>query len=135
MPVVRHGRPKIVVWKGESHTRPNPGETVCHIACAAGSLVHPFSDFFLNILEIDGLQMLHLNPNVVMTLSMFAYFCKMFVGVRLLVDLFRRFFMARYTSSGNAPPVGCVYFVPRPGSFFLEIPKKISHSKSSITSS
>lgn len=46
----------------ESHTRTQAREVVYPIAYAARGLVLPFSDLFLNILEIYGLHMLHLTP-------------------------------------------------------------------------
>lgn len=55
-----------------------------------------------------GLQMLHLTPNAVMTLSVFAHFCEMFVGVRPSVDLFHRFFVAKHMN-GPACRVRLLY--------------------------
>uniref|UniRef100_A0A0E0KP74 Transposase (putative) gypsy type domain-containing protein n=1 Tax=Oryza punctata TaxID=4537 RepID=A0A0E0KP74_ORYPU len=84
----RIGWQKIVVRKGESRTRPNMREAV--------------------ILEIYGLQTLHLTPNAMTTLGVFTHFYEMFVGLRSSVDLLRCFFMARYTSLGKAPPARCI---------------------------
>ena len=38
-------------------------------------LVHPFSDFFYVVLRRYRLQTLHLHPNSVILLSIFAYYC------------------------------------------------------------
>lgn len=62
MSTSRAGRPTLMVRIEESHTRPQAREVVYPIAYAAKGLVLPFSDFFLNILEIYGLHMLHLTP-------------------------------------------------------------------------
>ena len=55
-------------------------------------LVPPFSDFFLEILRAYELKLLHLNPGTILDLSVFAYACEAFVGVKPSVVLFRHFF-------------------------------------------
>ena len=42
----------------------------------AVGLVPPFSDFFYEVLDHYGLQALHLHPNYVLLLSIFAYYCE-----------------------------------------------------------
>ena len=70
---------------------PVEGDAVIfHDFCAAG-LVPPFSEFFLAVLETYGLHMLHLHPNAVVTLSLFAYACEAYVGVAPSIALFRHF--------------------------------------------
>ena len=69
-----------------------PGEVVIfHDFCVAG-LISPFSEFFMAILEVYGLHMLHLPPNAVIILSLFAYVCEAYVGVMLSAALFRHYF-------------------------------------------
>ena len=48
---------------------------IFHDFCAAG-LIPPFSEFFMAVLEAYKLHMLHLHPNVVVTLSLFTYVCE-----------------------------------------------------------
>ena len=55
-------------------------------------LVPPFSDFFYVVLSHYGLHALHLHPNSVLLLSIFAFYCEAFVGVMPSVALFRHFF-------------------------------------------
>ena len=45
-------------------------------------LVPPFSDFLLAILEVYQIQLLHLHPNSILILAIFAYFCEAYVGIR-----------------------------------------------------
>lgn len=45
------------------------------------SLVPPFSDFFLCIMDEYGLLMLQLHPNAIITMAVFAYLCENFVFV------------------------------------------------------
>ena len=71
-------------------------------------LIPPFSDFFIAILEHYQIQLLHLHPNAILTLSIFAYFCEAYVGVRPSVDFFRNFFSLHLLSYTET--TGCVSF-------------------------
>ena len=55
-------------------------------------LVPPFSDFFYAVLSHYKLHALHLHPNSVLLLSIFAFYCEAFVGVMPSVALLRHFF-------------------------------------------
>ena len=91
---------------------PAQGDAVIfHDFCAAG-LVPPFSEFFLAVLETYGLHMLHLHPNVVVLLSLFAYVCEAYVGVTPSIALFRHFFVPHMGRSRWVS--GCVVFKLRP---------------------
>ena len=58
-------------------------------------LVPPYSDFFYAVLRHYRLQALHLHPNSVLLLSIFAYYCEAHVGVMPSVALLRHFFSLR----------------------------------------
>ena len=58
-------------------------------------LVPPFSDFFYEVLDHCRLQTLHLHPNSVLLLVIFAYYCEAHVGVRPSVALLRHYFYLR----------------------------------------
>ena len=79
--------------------------------CAAG-LIPPFSEFFMAVLEMYGLHMLHLHPTVVVTLSLFAYVCKAYVGVVPSVALSHHFFTPHMGRSTWI--FGCVSFILQP---------------------
>ena len=64
------------------------------------------------ILETYGLHMLHLHPNVVVMLSLFAYACEAYVGVTLSITLFCHFFVPHMGRSRWIS--GCVSFKLRP---------------------
>ena len=55
-------------------------------------LVPPFSDFFLAVLERYQIQILHLHPNSILILSIFAYLCEAYIGIPPSVDLFSSFY-------------------------------------------
>ena len=68
----------------------------------AVGLVPPFSDFFYEVLDHYGLQALHLHPNSVLLLSIFAYYCEVYLGVMPSVALLCHLFFLR-VSEGHAP--------------------------------
>ncbi|KAE8809111.1 hypothetical protein D1007_14289 [Hordeum vulgare] len=72
-------------------------------------LVPPFSDFFYAILSHYQIQALHLQPNSVLLLAIFAFYCEAFVGVRPSVALFRHFFSLRFTAPGQRS--ACISFI------------------------
>ena len=71
-------------------------------------LVPPFSDFLLAILEVYQIQLLHLHPNSILILAIFAYLCEAYIGIRPSVALFRSFYSLRSTAPGER--LGCVSF-------------------------
>ena len=122
MPAPNERRAAVTVEAGGDRLRPRePNQVVYCTAYAAAGLIPPFSDFFLQILEVYGLQMLHLTPHAVMLLGIFAHFCEMFVGILPSVDLFRRHFIVRHTgtrTAGVPELAGCVKFSLRAGAEF-----------------
>jgi hypothetical protein len=80
-------------------------------AYALAELVPLLSSFFLMLLEYYGLQLQHLSPNSITLLAIFVHFCEMFVGVRPLVRLFRRFFIKGCEPAPTA--IGGYYFQRR----------------------
>ena len=71
-------------------------------------LVPPFSDFLFAILETYQIQLLHLHPNSILILAIFAYLCEAYVGIRPSVALFRSFYSLRSTMQNER--LGCVSF-------------------------
>ena len=51
------------------------------VSAIAAGLVPPFSEFFFSVLRHYKLQALHLHPNSVLLLAIFAYYCEAHVGV------------------------------------------------------
>ena len=71
-------------------------------------LVPPFSAFMEEILACYQICILHLHPNSILTLAIFAYFCEAYLGVRPSVALFRSFYALRFTANGESS--GCLSF-------------------------
>ena len=51
------------------------------VSAIFAGLVPPFSEFFLDVLRQYNLQALHLHPNSVLLLAIFAYYCEAHVGL------------------------------------------------------
>ena len=83
-------------------------------------LVPPFSDFLLAILETYQIQLLHLHPNSILILAIFAFFCEAYIGIRPSVALFRSFYSLRSTAAGER--LGCVSFRIAPARSEVYIP-------------
>lgn len=61
----------------------------------------PFSAFFYAILEHYRIHVLHLQPNSIVILIVFACLCEAYLGVRPSVALFRHFYILRLTTGGQ----------------------------------
>ena len=71
-------------------------------------LVPPFFDFFYSILSHYKIHALHLHPNSILLLSIFAFYSEAYVGVMPSVALLRHFFFLRIKEGHYS---GCVGFV------------------------
>ena len=80
----------------------------------------PFSNFFRAVLEFYEIQLLHLHPNSVLILSIFAYLCEAYLGVRPSVAVFRHFYSLHLTAGDECS--GCASFRFRDSSRGLFIP-------------
>jgi len=86
---------------------PEANETVIFASFIAAGLLPPFSAFFLAVLEDFGVQLLHLSPNSIVILAVFAHLCEMFVGVMPSVPLFRHYFALRPAARDQAAGSCC----------------------------
>ena len=79
------------VFKVGSATPEGQGSTFYpfFVSAIAAGLVPPFSKFFFSVLRHYKLQALHLHPNSVLLLAIFAYYCEAHVGVQPSVALLR----------------------------------------------
>src|SRR3954462_803906 len=91
------------------------------VSSIAVGLVPPFSELFLSVLRHYDLQALHLHPNSILLLAIFAYYCEAHVGVQPSVALLRHYFYLR-TSKGS--PSMCVGFVACGSSMAISNPGK-----------
>ena len=75
-------------------------------------LVPPFSRFFYAVLHHYGLHALHIHPNSILLLSIFAFYCEAFMGVMPSVSMLLHFFFLYMTGDH---PAGCIGFVATRG--------------------
>ena len=82
------------VFKAGSATPEGQGSTFypLFVSAIAAGLVPPFSEFFFSVLRHYKLQALHLHPNSVLLLAIFAYYCEAHVGAQPSVALLRHYF-------------------------------------------
>ena len=62
-------------------------------------LVPPLLEFFYTILAHYRIHALHLQPNSILLLAIFSFYCESFVGVRPSVALFRHVFSLWFTAA------------------------------------
>ena len=99
--------------------------------CVSAGLVPPFSPFLEAVLAFYQIQLLHLHPNSVLILAIFAYLCEAYLGVEPTVELFRCFYALRSTAKNERS--GCVSFRIVDGMGSVYIPMSWSEGKA-ITS-
>src|SRR3954463_110256 len=111
------------VFKVGSATPEGRGSTFYpfFVSSIAAGLVPPFSEFFLSVLHHYNLQALHLHPNSVLLLAIFAYYCEAHIGVQPSVALLRHYFSLR-VSRGS--PSACASFVAYNGTIAISKPGK-----------
>ena len=92
--MVAQGNEGVTVLKVGSAHPERKGSTFypLFVSTIIAGLVPPFSEFFLDVLRQYNLQALHLHPNSVLLLAIFAYYCEAHVGVRTSVALLRHYF-------------------------------------------
>ena len=73
-------------------------------------LVPPFSEFFLAVLRQYQLHALHLHPDSILLLSIFAYYYEAHVGMMASVALLRHFISLRLTGANTSACAGFVTY-------------------------
>ncbi|KAE8817730.1 hypothetical protein D1007_04592 [Hordeum vulgare] len=115
------------IWTGTMEKRPaTKGAYSFFLHNVSAGLVPPFSRFFNAFLNHYGIQVLHLQPNSVLLLSVFAFYCEAFVGVRTSVALFRHFFSVRRHDGAHSSTCVASVAVQR-GNILLKAWKKVEN--------
>ncbi len=107
--------PKQTMAREQGGTEPSPGlgrMVVVEDFVRCGFLPPP-SEFLLLILNFYGLSLLHLNPNSIAFLSIFAHLCEAYIGVVPFIYLFRFFYELRWMEGTRVS--GCCGFRLRDG--------------------
>ena len=100
------------------------------LRCIYAGLVPLFSPFFRAILEHYHIHVLHLQPDSVTLLAIFAFACEAFLGVAPSVALFRHFFSLRISAEEQCS--SCASFLAREGTIFFDMnwKKKVEDCRS-----
>ena len=77
---------------GESTPSPRQGAIMLFISFFFACLMFPFSEFTITIILFYDIWHLHLSPNFILMLSIFAHLCENFVRVEPCLDLFWFFY-------------------------------------------
>ena len=86
-------------------------------------LVPPFSEFLTVVLDHYQVHTMHLQPNCILLLSIFAFYCEVFVGMRPSVALLHHFFYLRMHDATQRS--GCVSFAAvHKGNILMRVRKK-----------
>ncbi|KAE8804304.1 hypothetical protein D1007_19718 [Hordeum vulgare] len=120
-----HGRN--LIWPDTIEERPAPGALYPLVLRSIyARVVPPLSRFFSALLDHNGIQALHLQPNSILLLSVFAFYSKAFVGVQTSVALFRHFFILRLHAYAHLS--ACVSFVvAQSDNMLLKARKKVQN--------
>ncbi|KAE8801954.1 hypothetical protein D1007_22213 [Hordeum vulgare] len=118
-----HGR--TLMWPRTIEERPaSKVEYPFFLHGVFAGLVPPVSSFFTAILNHYGIQVLHLQPNSILLLSVFAFYCEAFMGVRPSLALCSHFFNLRLHNGAHLS--ACVSFVAaQSGNLLLKAVKKV----------
>src|SRR3954463_4910807 len=113
----------VKVFKAGSATPEGRGSTFypIFVSSITAGLVPPFSEFFLSVFRHYNLQALHLHPNSILLLAIFAYYCEAHVGVQPSVALLRHYFSLWVT---RGSPSACASFVAYGSAIAISNPGK-----------
>ncbi|KAK1665011.1 hypothetical protein QYE76_053170 [Lolium multiflorum] len=78
--------------------------------CITAGLVLPFSALFKAVLEHYQVSVLHLDPNSITILAIFAFWCEAFVGISPSIALFRPYYSLHLTDPRESSR--CLSFIP-----------------------
>ncbi|KAE8810166.1 hypothetical protein D1007_13234 [Hordeum vulgare] len=122
-----HGR--TLIWPGAIEKQPASKVVYSFFLHSVfAGLVPPFSSFFTAILNHYGIQALHLQPNSILLLSVFAFYSEAFGGVRPSVALFRHFFSLRLHDGAHLS-AGVSFVAAQSGNLLLKAGKKVENFK------
>jgi hypothetical protein len=78
-------------------------ETVVFFLFVERGLALPPSDFLRAVLNFYGIELVHLNPNGILHLSIFVHLCEAYLGIPPNFALFRHFFRVKPHPSQKSP--------------------------------
>jgi hypothetical protein len=87
----------------------------------------PACDFFRGLLDHYQIELVHLNPNSILQITVFVHLCEAFLIIPPKFPLFKNYFFLKYQSSAaNQKVIGGVGLQTRPRADFLDLYLKTS---------
>jgi hypothetical protein len=84
-------------------------------------------DFFRGLLDHYQIELVHLNPNSILQITIFIHLYEAFLGIPPNFPLFKNYFFLKYQSSAaNRKVIGGVGLQTHPRAGFLDLPMKTS---------
>jgi hypothetical protein len=84
-------------------------------------------DFFRGLLDHYQIELVHLNPNSILQITVFIHLFEAFLGIPPNFPLFKNYFFLKYQSSAaNRKVIGGVGLQTHPRAGFLDLPMKTS---------
>src|SRR6266540_3364380 len=88
----------LIGWRaadGELFPTANTGEVVVFKPFFYRGFLLPTNKFFRGLLHFYGIELVHLNPNLILHIATFIHLCEVFLSVRPHFNLFRYFFIIK----------------------------------------
>jgi hypothetical protein len=106
--------------------RRRPSHTQYELNCGVSSFQYGFGlpacDFFRGLLDHYQIELVHLNPNFILQIAIFAHLCDAFLAIPPNFPLFKNYFFLKYQSSiANRKIIGYVGPQTRPRIGFLDL--------------
>jgi hypothetical protein len=112
---------------GEDLPTPNTNEIVVFSSLFQRGFGLPAYDFFRGLLDQYQIELVHLNPNSILQITVFVHLCEAFLGIPPKFPLFKNYFFLKYQSSAtNQKVIGGVGLQTRPRADFLDLRLKTS---------
>jgi hypothetical protein len=113
--------------KDEEILTPNTNEIVISKAFFQWGFGLPACDFFRGLLNHYKIELVHLNPNSILQITVFVHLCEAYLTILPNFFLFKHYFLLKYQpSAANYQVVGGVGIQARANRDFLALPLKTS---------
>jgi hypothetical protein len=84
------------MFRGGQSPEPPQGFSVTTLTYLKLGIVPPYSDFFGAVLQYHRIRLLHLTPNSMAQIPLFAYLSEQFLGVPPCLELFQAFYSCQF---------------------------------------
>jgi hypothetical protein len=95
---------EVLRWRpanGEDIRTPNTNEIVALSSFFQRGFVLPTCEFLRSLLHHYEIELVHLNPNSILQITVFVHLCEAFLGVPLNFFLFKSYFLLKYQPSAD----------------------------------